>query len=108
MTMTYHDTTILDIAPLFSSGGTASLDRQIAEVLETEASFVATGFPGCEGHDKRVSDVLRFFDMPLKAKMTCTVQQHHAAHSNIYRGCLLSLFRDSRAIGVVAMAAEAA
>jgi len=82
----YPDTSVLDIGPLFAGGAEPALDRRIAEILETEASFVATGFPGCDGHDARVADLLAFFGMPLEAKMACSVQEYRPGNPNIYRG----------------------
>tara|TARA_B100000676_G_scaffold265073_1_gene277828 strand:- start:15401 stop:16420 length:1020 start_codon:yes stop_codon:yes gene_type:complete len=86
MTLTIPTTTELDIAPLFAGGAEPALDRRIAEVLESEASFVATGFPGCDGHDTRISEILRFFDLRQEDKMACATQSDRATHPNIYRG----------------------
>ncbi len=80
------ETTVIDVAPLFAGGRDPVLDRHIAEVLVAEASFVAKGFPGEQGHDARIEALLRFFGMPLEAKMACATQSDRPAHPNIYRG----------------------
>lgn len=86
MSTSFPETAVLDIAPLFAGGAEPALDRRIAEVLAEEASFVATGFPGCEGHDARIAELLSFFDMPLESKMACATRVNRPASPNIYRG----------------------
>ena len=80
--------TEVDISPLFDSPDAqhSETDALIANTLETDGAFVATGFSASDRFEQAMTDLMRFFDLPLKTKMGCAVKTHEPSNPNTYRG----------------------
>ena len=80
--------TEVDISPLFDSPDAqhSETDALIANTLETDGAFVATGFSASDQFEQAMTDLMRFFDLPLKTKMGCAVKAHEPNNPNTYRG----------------------
>jgi len=88
MTSAFPTTPVIAIDGLFDPSGanTADLDAAIAAALRDDGSFVATGFPGSAGFDRRALRMLRFFDLPMAEKMALAPRHSRPGAANIYRG----------------------
>jgi isopenicillin N synthase-like dioxygenase len=78
----------IDISSFFeeSDPGWTEMDVLIANTLETDGAFVATGFPDSDRLEQAMTDLMRFFDLPLKTKMGCAVKSYQPGNPNTYRG----------------------
>ena len=80
--------TEVDISPLLDSPDAqdSETDALIANTLETDGAFVATGFSASDQFERAMTDLMRFFDLPLKTKMGCAVKAYEPSNPNTYRG----------------------
>ena len=78
----------IDVSSFFenSDPGLSEMDVLIANTLETDGAFVATGFSASDQLEQAMTDVMRFFDLPLKTKMGCAVKAYEPSNPNTYRG----------------------
>jgi len=65
---------------------TSEVDVQIAEALSSDGAFVATGLPDGGNIDSKLTNLMRFFDLPLDSKMGCATRKHQSSNPNNYRG----------------------
>ena len=78
----------IDVSSFFekSDPDSSELDILIANTLETDGAFVATGFSASDQFERAMTDLMRFFDLPLKTKMGCAVKAYEPSNPNTYRG----------------------
>ena len=78
--------TEVDISPLLDSPDAqdSETDALIANTLETDGAFVATGFSASDQFEQAMTDLMRFFDLPLKTKMGCAVKAYEPGLSLIH------------------------
>jgi len=78
----------VDISPLFETTSYQSsiVDAQIVQALITDGAFVATGLKDSSSLDEKMSNLMRFFDLPLKLKLRCATKRYEPANPNNYRG----------------------
>ncbi len=78
----------MDVSSFFekSDPDSSELDILIANTLETDGAFVATGFPDSDRIDEAMSDLMRFFELPLETKMRYAVKSYQPGNPNTYRG----------------------
>lgn len=78
----------LDLAPLGGPGSPARdrLDRRIGEVLEREGRFLAVGFPGMAGLDRRIRRLFAFFDQPEERRLQLATETCRPGSGRLYRG----------------------
>jgi len=88
VTSKFDSITEIDVSGLFESSDAehADADSLIANALATDGAFVATGFPDDDRIDEAISDLMHFFDLPLKTKMGCAVKASKTNNPNTYRG----------------------
>ena len=78
----------IDISPLFQTTSSQSsiVDAQIVQALITDGAFVATGLKDSSSLDEKMSNLMRFFDLPLNLKLRCATKRYEPANPNNYRG----------------------
>ena len=78
----------IDLSPLFRTTDhqPSIVDAQITHALVSDGAFVATGFTDSGCLDERVSNLMRFFDLPLELKMQCATKSYQPSNPNLYRG----------------------
>ena len=78
----------IDLSPLFQTTYHESsvVDSQIAQALDSDGAFVATGLTNSNCLDEKVSNLMRFFDLPLGLKMGCATKSYQPSNPNNYRG----------------------
>jgi len=88
MTAVFDGIKEIDISCLFDTPGPeqSEVDVLIANALATDGAFVATGLPDCDHLDQKISNLMRFFDLPRETKLGCGVQSYRPGNSNTYRG----------------------
>ena len=88
MTNKFDSITEVNLSGLFESSGTerSDTDSLITNALATDGAFVATDFPGSDNIDSSMTDLMRFFDLPLETKMRCAVKSYRPGNTNTYRG----------------------
>ena len=88
MTNQFDAITEINVAGLFESPAEerSDADSLIANALATDGAFVATGFPDSDHIDSAMTDLMRFFDLPLETKMRCAVKASKTSNPNTYRG----------------------
>ena len=71
MTTTFQAIEEIDISSLFKPTELQSpeVDVLIANALASDGAFVAMGLPGSNHLDKEMSNLMRFFDLPLEMKL---------------------------------------
>ena len=88
MTTKFKAVNEIDISPLFQTPNHQSsiVDAQIAQALVIDGAFVATGLKNSSSLDETMSNLMRFFDLPLKLKLRCATKSYEPANPNNYRG----------------------
>ena len=78
----------IDLSPLFQTTDHESsvVDSQIAQALDSDGAFVATGLTNSNCLDEKVSNLMRFFDLSLEMKLRCATKSYEPANPNNYRG----------------------
>ena len=80
--------TEINVSGLFETSDAehADADSLIANTLATDGAFVATGFPDSGHIDSVMTDLMRFFDLPLETKMQSAIKAYKTSNPNT---CLL-------------------
>ena len=88
MTSMFKAVEEIDLLSLFqmTDQQPSKVDAQIAQALISDGAFVATGLAGSSSLDGKVSNLMRFFDLPLELKMRCATKNYQPSNPNIYRG----------------------
>lgn len=88
MTSTFERIQEIDVSPLFTVTAfqPCEVDVPIASALATDGAFVATGLPESTQLDEEMTNLMRFFDLPLEVKLGCAVQSYRPRNPNTYRG----------------------
>ncbi|MDP6961408.1 MAG: 2-oxoglutarate and iron-dependent oxygenase domain-containing protein [Dehalococcoidia bacterium] len=88
MTTMFKAVEEIDLSPLFRTTDhqPSIVDAQITHALVSDGAFVATGFTDSSCLDERVSNLMRFFDLPLELKMQCATKSYQPSNPNLYRG----------------------
>jgi len=78
----------IDISPLFHKADhlPSIVDTQIAQALVSDGAFVATGLKDSSSLDEKMSNLMRFFDLPLELKLRCATKRYQSSNANNYRG----------------------
>ena len=78
----------IDLSPLFRTTDhqPSIVDAQITQALVSDGAFVATGLTDSSRLDEKVSNLMRFFDLPLELKMQCATKSYQPSSPNLYRG----------------------
>ena len=68
MTSMFKTVEEIDLSPLFQTDDhqPSIVDTQIAQALDSDGAFVATGLTNSNYLDEKVSNLMRFFDLPLE------------------------------------------
>jgi len=84
----FQPTAEIDLSPLFDSSNSDRLkvESLIANALRTDGAFVATGFPDSDRLEQAMTDLMRFFDLPLETKMQSAIKAYKTSNPNTYRG----------------------
>ncbi len=88
MTTTFQAIEEIDISSLFKPTDlhSSEVDALIANALASDGAFVATGLPCSNRLDEEMSNLMRFFDLPLEMKLRCATKSYEPANPNNYRG----------------------
>jgi len=88
MTTMFKAVEEIDLSPLFRTTDhqPSIVDAQITQALVSDGAFVATGLTDSSRLDEKVSNLMRFFDLPLELKMQCATKSYQPSSPNLYRG----------------------